>query len=104
METYARAYQVRSAERGGEMYEQYCASCHGFNASGGMCPPLDEYSGLHGGSRGPGIAWRMEELGLDRTAAKRRATRARATQGWKGEPEVEGEPEEDARPLRLVGV
>jgi len=69
MSTRARAYDVRSVERGAEMYEQYCASCHGPNAVGGMCPPLNEYSGLVGGTRGPGIAWRMEELGLDRTAA-----------------------------------
>jgi predicted acylesterase/phospholipase RssA len=44
-------------------------------------------------------------LRLDRTAAKRRATRARTAQGWKGEPEVEGEPEAaEPRSLRLVGA
>jgi predicted acylesterase/phospholipase RssA len=43
-------------------------------------------------------------LRLDRTAAKRRATRARASQGWKGEHELEGEPEEAPRSLRLVGA
>jgi predicted acylesterase/phospholipase RssA len=42
-------------------------------------------------------------LHLDRTAARRRATRARSAQGWKGEHEVESEPESEARPLRLVG-
>jgi predicted acylesterase/phospholipase RssA len=44
-------------------------------------------------------------LRLDRTAARRRATRARTAQGWKGEPEGEGESEADElRPLRLVGA
>ena len=42
-------------------------------------------------------------LRLDRTAARRRATRARASQGWTGEHELEDEPE-DERPLRLVGA
>jgi len=42
-------------------------------------------------------------LHLDRTAARRRATRARSAQGWKGEHEVESELESEARPLRLVG-
>jgi len=31
-----------------------------------MCPPLDETSGLHGGDRGEGVAWRLEELGWER--------------------------------------
>jgi predicted acylesterase/phospholipase RssA len=45
-------------------------------------------------------------LRLDRTAAKRRATRARTAQGWKGEPETDAEPAvaEEPRPLRLVGA
>jgi predicted acylesterase/phospholipase RssA len=43
-------------------------------------------------------------LRLDRTAARRRATRARTAQGWKSE-EGEGEPEAaEPRPLRLVGA
>jgi predicted acylesterase/phospholipase RssA len=42
-------------------------------------------------------------LRLDRTAARRRAQRARMAQGWKGEGEPEEEPDE-ASPLRLVGA
>lgn len=67
MERRARAYDVRAVERGAEAYEQYCASCHGPNAAGGQCPPLDATSGLQGGDRGPGVAWRLEDLGVDRT-------------------------------------
>lgn len=66
MATRSRAYDVRAVERGAEAYHQYCESCHGPNAAGGMCPPLNEQSGLHGGSRGPGVAWRLEDLGVDR--------------------------------------
>lgn len=43
-------------------------------------------------------------LRLDRTAARRRAARARAAQGWKGQPEVEADSEAEPRPLRLVSV
>lgn len=44
-------------------------------------------------------------LKLDRTAARRRAARARAAQGWRGEAaDVEEEQEPEARPLRLVGA
>ncbi|MGH0029520.1 MAG: patatin-like phospholipase family protein [Myxococcota bacterium] len=43
-------------------------------------------------------------LTLDRTAARRRATRARSTQGWSGAHETESEDDLDARPLRLVGA
>lgn len=67
MERRARAYDVRAVERGASAYEQYCSSCHGPNAAGGQCPPLDASSGLQGGDRGPGVAWRLEDLGVDRT-------------------------------------
>ena len=40
-------------------------------------------------------------LSLDRTAARRRANRARSSQGWKGEAYAD-EPDEDTLPLRLV--
>ena len=63
----ARGWSVRSVEGGAAMFDQYCASCHGPNAVGLMCPPLNEKSGLHGGNLGPGVAWRLEELGWDRT-------------------------------------
>ena len=43
-------------------------------------------------------------LKLDRTAARRRAARARAAQGWKGDAAPEQEPEDDPRPLRLVAT
>jgi len=43
-------------------------------------------------------------LRLDREAARRRAARARAAQGWKGEPEVAPEAEAQRRPLRLVRI
>jgi mono/diheme cytochrome c family protein len=56
-------WDSRHVESGAQMFDQYCASCHGFNASGGVCPPLDATSGLHGGDIGPGVAWRLEELG-----------------------------------------
>lgn len=67
MEQAARAFDVRSVERGAQMFDQYCADCHGVHAVGGMCPPLDETSGLHGGSLGEGVAWRLDELGWDRS-------------------------------------
>lgn len=69
MVTSARSFNVRSVERGAEMFDRYCASCHGPNAAGNMCPPLNENSGLHGGSLGPGVAWRLEDLGWDRSDA-----------------------------------
>lgn len=59
----SRAWEAREIEAGALLYEQYCASCHGPNASGGIGPPLDETSGLHGGDLGAGVAWRLEELG-----------------------------------------
>lgn len=65
METDSRGWAVRSVESGAYMFDQYCASCHGVNASGGICPPLDATSGLHGGDLGQGVAWRLEELGWD---------------------------------------
>lgn len=66
METYARGFDVRSAETGAQLFDQYCSACHGPNASGLNCPPLNELSGLHGGDLGPGVAWRLEELRWDR--------------------------------------
>lgn len=66
MEAASRSYDVRSVERGAQMFDQYCALCHGPQAVGGKCPPLNETSGLHAGSLGPGVAWRLEELGWDR--------------------------------------
>lgn len=62
-------YQKRSVESGAQMFNQYCANCHGPNASGLNCPPLDETSGLHGGDLAPGIAWRLEEQHWDRNDA-----------------------------------
>jgi mono/diheme cytochrome c family protein len=53
-------FEKRSVESGAMMFDQYCASCHGPNASGLNCPPLDQTSGLHGGA---GVACRLEELG-----------------------------------------
>jgi len=41
-------------------------------------------------------------LRLDREAARRRAARARASLGWKGEPEMTADAEAQRRPLRLV--
>lgn len=65
----SRGFDVRSVEAGAQMFDQYCASCHGFNASGLNCPPLDETSGLHGGDLGEGIAWRLEEMNWSRSDA-----------------------------------
>jgi hypothetical protein len=62
----SRGWAVRHVETGAQLYDQYCASCHGVNGSGGMCPPVDQTSGLHGGDIGSGVAWRLEELGWDR--------------------------------------
>ncbi len=62
-------FQKRSVESGAQMFNQYCANCHGPNASGLNCPPLDETSGLHGGDIGAGIAWRLEEQHWDRNDA-----------------------------------
>ena len=67
MATSARSFDVRSIERGSEMFDRYCATCHAFNAAGGKCPPLDERSGLHGGDLGGGVAWRLEDLGWDKS-------------------------------------
>jgi cytochrome c2 len=61
------AFQSRRVESGAQMFDQYCSSCHGVNAAGGVCPPLNEKSGLYGGDLGPGIAWRLEQLGWDRS-------------------------------------
>lgn len=69
MVTSARSFNVRSVERGAELYATLCIDCHGPNASGNMCPPLDETSGLHGGAAGTGVAWRLEDLGWERTDA-----------------------------------
>jgi len=66
MRRASRGWEVRKIELGAQLFDQYCTYCHGENASGGVCPPLDETSGLHGGDLGPGIAWRLEELGWDR--------------------------------------
>lgn len=63
------AWQARQVELGAQLFDQHCAVCHGRNAVGGLGPPLDASSGLHGGALGPGIAWRLEELGWDRAAA-----------------------------------
>ena len=62
-------YKMRKAESGAQMFEQYCSNCHGPNAVGAICPPLDETSGLYGGDLGPGVAWRLEQLGWDRQLA-----------------------------------
>lgn len=62
----ARGFQTRSVESGAQMFDQYCATCHAFNAAGANCPPLDETSGLHGGDLGEGVAWRLEEMHWDR--------------------------------------
>ncbi len=63
----ALGFQKRSVESGAQMFDQYCATCHAFNASGANCPPLDERSGLHGGDLGEGVAWRLEEMHWDRS-------------------------------------
>ncbi|MBW2464875.1 MAG: c-type cytochrome [Deltaproteobacteria bacterium] len=55
-------YDMRSIERGAQMFDEYCAPCHGFNAAGANCPPLDESSGLHAGGLTEGVAWRLEEV------------------------------------------
>jgi len=59
----SRGWDVRHVESGAQMFDLYCQNCHGPNAVGLNCPPLDAASGLHGGDLGPGIAWRLEELG-----------------------------------------
>ena len=41
---------------------------------------------------------------LDRSAARRRAARARVAQGWSGDPEPDPEPVESDAPLHLVGT
>jgi mono/diheme cytochrome c family protein len=69
MATASRGWEARHVENGAQMFDQYCANCHGPNASGGICPPLDATSGLHGGQLGPGIAWRLEDIGWDRSQA-----------------------------------
>lgn len=63
----ARGFTVRSVERGAKLFQGQCELCHGANAAGGKCPPLDQTSGLHGGKLGSGVAWRLEELGWERT-------------------------------------
>lgn len=63
----ARSFTVRSVERGAKLFDGQCARCHGANAAGLMCPPLNQLSGLHGGKTGIGIAWRLEEMGWERT-------------------------------------
>ena len=62
----ALGFEKRSVESGAQMFDQYCANCHAFNAAGANCPPLDETSGLHGGDLGEGVAWRLEEMHWDR--------------------------------------
>jgi mono/diheme cytochrome c family protein len=63
----ARGYDQRSVEAGAQMFDQYCSECHAFNGGGLKGPPLDETSGLHAGSLGEGIAWRLEEMNWDRS-------------------------------------
>ena len=58
-----RERQSRQVELGAELFDRQCAICHGANAVGGSGPPLDASSGLYGGDLGPGVAWRLEELG-----------------------------------------
>lgn len=65
MDRDAHGWDARKIEVGAELFDEYCAECHGTNAVGGTCPPLDETSGLHGGDVAPGVAWRLEELGWD---------------------------------------
>jgi len=65
MESTEAGFHARSVETGAELFDQYCSNCHGPNASGSVCPPLDETSGLHGGDLGPGVACRLEEVGWD---------------------------------------
>ncbi len=64
-----RAWEARTVETGAWLFEQHCSRCHGRNATGGLGPPLDASSGLHGGELGPHVAWRLEELGWDRHLA-----------------------------------
>jgi mono/diheme cytochrome c family protein len=59
----ARSLAARHIETGASVFDQYCSSCHGINASGGKGPPLDASSGLYGGDIGPGVAWRLQHLG-----------------------------------------
>ncbi|MCB0215318.1 MAG: c-type cytochrome [Caldilineae bacterium] len=59
-------YDSRSVESGAQMFNQYCAPCHGINAAGLNCPTLDETSGLHGGDLAEGVAWRLEEVNWNR--------------------------------------
>lgn len=66
MARVSRGWEVRHVESGAQMFDRYCASCHGPNAVGLNCPPLNQTSGLHGGDLGPAVAWRLEELGWDR--------------------------------------
>lgn len=65
MPAAASGFASRKVENGAVLFAQSCAACHGRNASGGVCPPLDATSGLHGGDIGEGVAWRLEELGWD---------------------------------------
>jgi mono/diheme cytochrome c family protein len=65
MPTAELGFTMRKVESGAQLYDQYCSSCHGQNAAGGVCPPLNETSGLYGGDVGEGVAWRLEELGWD---------------------------------------
>ncbi len=60
-----RVWQARTIETGAGLFEEHCARCHGRNARGALGPPLDGTSGLYGGHLGPGVAWRLEELGWD---------------------------------------
>jgi mono/diheme cytochrome c family protein len=62
-------YKQRHAETGALLFDQYCGNCHGQNAMGGVCPPLNEKSGLYGGDIAEGVAWRLEQLGWDRNGA-----------------------------------
>jgi mono/diheme cytochrome c family protein len=66
MSTAEVGYKMRKVEAGAQMFDQYCANCHGTNAAGGQCPPLNQTSGLYGGEVGEGVAWRLEQLGWDR--------------------------------------
>ena len=66
MALMAVGYDQRSVESGAQMFQQYCADCHGFNSGGANCPPLDETSGLHGGDLGEGVAWRLEEVSWEK--------------------------------------
>lgn len=63
MEASSTGWESRSIETGAALFDLYCSVCHGSNAAGLDCPPLDETSGLHGGDIGPGVACRLEEVG-----------------------------------------